>query len=216
MFSQACVILFTGGCLPQCILGYHTLQSRQTPPPSRYPPSRADTPPGADPLPLPRSRHPPWEQTPPWADTPRGRHPPEQTPPQHRACWEIWSTRGWYASYWNAILFYFFLSRITFLWPLIYSGRHILHYWTFTIQKSKIHLAMHKLGVCVSNIKKFRIEIVRGIKIQSFGVWSKIVSILVCYHTRVLSQRWVQPSLWPCIVSFCIILDKKKCLNVDT
>ena len=26
-------------------------------------------------------------------------------PPQSRACWEIRSTSGWYASYWNAILF---------------------------------------------------------------------------------------------------------------
>ena len=25
MFSQACVILFTGGCLPLCMLGYHPL-----------------------------------------------------------------------------------------------------------------------------------------------------------------------------------------------
>ena len=36
-------------------------------------------------------------------------HPPEQTtpgvdPPWRRACWEIRSTRGRYASYWNAIL----------------------------------------------------------------------------------------------------------------
>ena len=55
---------------------------------------------------------PPWEQTPPRADTPQeqtlpwSRHPPEQTTlPLHSACWEIQSTSGWYAFYWNAILF---------------------------------------------------------------------------------------------------------------
>ena len=36
---------------------------------------------------------------------PEQTHPPKQTPPQRRACWEIRSTRGRYASYWNAILF---------------------------------------------------------------------------------------------------------------
>ena len=47
MFLQLCVILFTGGCLPQCMLGYHNPQSR-------HPPHRADT---------------PREQIPPRADT---------------------------------------------------------------------------------------------------------------------------------------------------
>ena len=70
------------------------------------PPPGADTP-GADMPPPPRA------DMPPRADTPRSRHapvgadtppPPEQTPPR-RACWEIRSTRGRYASYWNAYLF---------------------------------------------------------------------------------------------------------------
>ena len=64
MFSQACVILFTGGCASV----------------------HAGIPPG--------SRHPPGTRHPPGADTPRC-----------RACWEIRSSRGRYASYWNAILF---------------------------------------------------------------------------------------------------------------
>ena len=40
------------------------------------------------------------------ADTPLGtRHPPPRPGnPLHSACWEIWSTSGCYASYWNAIL----------------------------------------------------------------------------------------------------------------
>ena len=63
IFLQVSVILLTGGCLPQCMLG--------------YPPEQT----------LPGSRH-PWEQTPPW----------------RRACWEIQSIRGRYASYWNAFL----------------------------------------------------------------------------------------------------------------
>ena len=85
IFSQASVILLTGGGLPQCMLGYHP----PPPPPPPHPPSR---------------------------------HPREQTPPragadtnQSRACWEIWSMRGRYASYWNAILL-----MILFLFNLLF------------------------------------------------------------------------------------------------
>ena len=95
MFLQASVILLTGG------RGYltppsgsrhlpgsrHPLWSRH--PRSRHPPEQTppkQTPPGAD-------------SPPPRADTPQSRHPPQ-------ACCEIWSMRRWYASYWNAILFY--------------------------------------------------------------------------------------------------------------
>ena len=65
IFSVACVKNSVhGGCLPQCMLGYHPRE--QTPPRSRPPWSRH--PPGADT---------PWEQTPPGANTPHQ----EQTPP---------------------------------------------------------------------------------------------------------------------------------------
>ena len=105
IFLHLFVILFTGGwgCLPQCMLGYHTPRSRHTSPeqtPPRADPPGADTPLGADThlgvdtlgadTPQsrhPRSRHPsPLEQTPlppgadtlpPGADTlPPSRHPP--------------------------------------------------------------------------------------------------------------------------------------------
>ena len=90
MFLQASVILSTGGCLPQCMLGYHHTPPEQTPPretppprnshPLEQTPPRADTPPGS--RHTPRSRHPP-EQTPPGVDTPLEQTPPpEQTPPQ--------------------------------------------------------------------------------------------------------------------------------------
>ena len=77
MFSQTCVILFTvGGVSASVHAEIHPRE--QTPPPPR-----ADT---------PQEQTPP-EQIPPRADT-----------PQCRACWEIRSTRGRYATYWNAIL----------------------------------------------------------------------------------------------------------------
>ena len=76
MFLHLSVILSTGGCLPQCMLGYKP---------------RAYTPPGQTPLTL-LGRHPlpSWADTPslgrhhpradnPWADTPLGSHPPGQT-----------------------------------------------------------------------------------------------------------------------------------------
>ena len=81
-----------GVCLSAC-------WDTTTPPEANTPGSRhrpgTDTPQKQTPH---GSRH-PWEQTPPWS-----RHPLEQTPPPCRACWEIRSTRGQYASYWNAIL----------------------------------------------------------------------------------------------------------------
>ena len=67
------MILFTGGCLPQCMLGYHLPQSRhpleQTPPPRSRPRQEQTPPSGADTS--PESRH-PREQTytPLGADTP--------------------------------------------------------------------------------------------------------------------------------------------------
>ena len=109
MFSQASVILLTGGGLPQCMLGYTPLgadtpqsrhpQSRH--PPSRHPPEQTpqvQTPPRAD-TPLPQSRHlPPQSRHPPGADS-----PPPQSMLEDA---EIRSKRGQYASYWNAILLY--------------------------------------------------------------------------------------------------------------
>ena len=61
-------------------------------------PPEAGTPPGSRP---PGSRHLPPTGTP-RADTPHSIHTP-----RHRAYWEIRSTRGRYASYWNAILLVF-------------------------------------------------------------------------------------------------------------
>ena len=47
MFLQVCVILFTGGGLPQYMLGYHNPE--QTPPPPEQTPPQGVDPPGADP-----------------------------------------------------------------------------------------------------------------------------------------------------------------------
>ena len=103
MFLQASVILSTGECLPQCMLGYH--------PPGSGHPLGADTPPGAN---TPRDQTSPGgRHPPPGADTPPGtRHPlpgadtpPGTTPPPQEADSGIWSTSGRYASYWNAFMF---------------------------------------------------------------------------------------------------------------
>ena len=109
---------FTGIC-DSVNRGSASVHAGIPPPRNRHPPWE-HTPPGAD----PPGADPPWEQTP-----PRSRHLPEQTPPLsrhppgsrhspppsrhppradtpwHGACWEVRSTRGRYASYWNAILF---------------------------------------------------------------------------------------------------------------
>ena len=79
VFTGVCDSVHRGDvCLSAC-WDTHTPWEQTAPPGSRHPPG-ADTPP---------------RQTPPGADT--------RPPPQ--ACWAIRSTRGRYASYWNAILF---------------------------------------------------------------------------------------------------------------
>ena len=114
MFLQASVILLTGGGVSASVHAGipHTPLWEQTPPKQTH---------RLEQTPTPGSRHPPQEQTPPGAGTPpradtpsREQTPPEQTPPgcrhppQRRACWERQSTRGRYASYWNAILLILF------------------------------------------------------------------------------------------------------------
>ena len=79
IFLHLSVILFTGGVLPQCMLVYPTPSSR--------------------PPPHPWSRHPLRSRHIPRADT-----LPRAGIPLCSACWEIQSTSGRYASYWNAIL----------------------------------------------------------------------------------------------------------------
>ena len=97
MFLHMCVILFTGG-------GSASVHAGILPPRTR----------------------PPWEQTP---QIPTAMHagiaPPRDLlqgmlgyhlqcmlgwhPPLHSACWEVRSTSGRYASYWNAILVFYLL-----------------------------------------------------------------------------------------------------------
>ena len=111
IFSQACVILFTGGC----VLSQHAL--RQTPPWVRHP-TQSDTPqtkyiPGTKYTPpgtkyTPTVRHPPQSDKPPKLSTPPGLSTPLglSTPPgtKYTAPSEIRSMSGRYASYWNAKL----------------------------------------------------------------------------------------------------------------
>ena len=97
MFLQPSVILLTGGSA-----SVHA----GIPPPW----DQAPTPPEETPLEeTPRRRPPrrrPSQRRPPRGDPPGG-DPLGGDTPQYRACWEIWSTRGQYASYWNAILLVF-------------------------------------------------------------------------------------------------------------
>ena len=73
IFSQVCVILFTGGG------GSASVHAGIPPPPPRADPpgSRQTVPPGAE---TPVRTDIPLEQTPPGADTPLGADPPDQAP----------------------------------------------------------------------------------------------------------------------------------------
>ena len=83
-----------GGCLPQCMLGCQTPQTR---------PPKEQTPPEQTP-PSPNQAHPP-EQTPPGPGTPLPRpgSPPRADTPREADA-RIRSIGGRYASYWNAFL----------------------------------------------------------------------------------------------------------------
>ena len=83
-----------------------TPQTRYTPPRTRHTPQTRYTPQTRNILPQDQVHPPP----------PRpGTAPTDQVPPWCRARWEIRSTRGRYASYWNAILF---PCIITSMFPL--------------------------------------------------------------------------------------------------
>ena len=90
MFLQACVCPH-GGCLPQCMLGYHTPPSGADPPEQTPPSPWEQTPPtpGAD-------THPPWSRQPPLGAD----NPPRETataadgthPTGMHSCWKyVWS-----------------------------------------------------------------------------------------------------------------------------
>ena len=101
LYSHRCLWFCSQGGLPECMLGYHSLWTGHPPGPgtpldqatpgTRHPPDQAPPQDQASPGPGP----PPWDQAPPRPGTP---------PPWSRAYWEIQSTSGWYASYWNVIL----------------------------------------------------------------------------------------------------------------
>ena len=98
IFTPFCHFVHREVGLPQCMMGYHPQTRCPRTRPPRHP-LRPGTPPGPG-TPLYQA-HIPWTRhTSPGPGTPpRTRHP---TP---KACWEIRSTRGQYASYWNAIVF---------------------------------------------------------------------------------------------------------------
>ena len=77
--------IFSSVCQEFCPWGGSASVHAGIPPPDK------ETPPGKE---IPLARRPPCQDIPP---------PPRQTP-LHSACWEIRSTSGRYASYWNAIL----------------------------------------------------------------------------------------------------------------
>ena len=67
--------------------------------------------------------------------SPQSRHPP----PRSSACWEILTTSGWYASYWNAFLFWFQMFKWTELcddlnWTIYDQFIHCQEKMSFTFQ----------------------------------------------------------------------------------
>ena len=92
-------------------LGRYPLPQPGTPPGPGTPPQDQVHPAGTRYTPqtryTPRTRYIPPPGTPPTRYT-----PPDQVPPLSSACWEIWATGGWYASYLNAFLLHSVSKRI--------------------------------------------------------------------------------------------------------
>ena len=130
MFSQACVILFTGG---SASVQAGLPPREQEPLWEQAPPEQAS----------------PWEQTPLQEQTP----PKSRHPPQCRACWEIRSTHRRYASYWNAILFIIVFSLIkkSPVIPLCFERLKILTDALWIIQK-KTHASTSYSFNFLSNV----------------------------------------------------------------
>ena len=77
MFLQVSVILLTGVCPPQCMLGYNPPSQEQTPPGADTPPEQTPIPLGADTLgaDTPRADPPPGKQTPAYGLRAASTHP---------------------------------------------------------------------------------------------------------------------------------------------
>ena len=133
---QACVknsVHRRGGVCPIACWDTTPL-ARQTPWQGR-PPWQGDPPGKADP---PWQGDPPGKETPPW----QGRPPlTRQIPPLCSACWEIRSTSGRYASYWNAILLIF--SSLTTLWAKIWKTEKGFNVAVSLIFRCDISCAVH-------------------------------------------------------------------------
>ena len=122
IFLHLSVILFTGGVPGQVPPGSYTPRDQVHPlgpgtsPRTRYTPQDQVHP-------LPRTRYTPLPGT---RYTPRTRYTPQgpgtplrdQVHPPISACWEIQTTSGRYASYWNAFLFF----RITLFYDLLIAN----------------------------------------------------------------------------------------------
>ena len=103
-FLHVSVILSTGGVpghVPPPGLGtppnqVHIPARDQVHPPGQVQPRTRYTPDQVHPNPTPQDQVHPANQV----------HPPGRytSPPGSSACWMIWATSGWYASYWNAFL----------------------------------------------------------------------------------------------------------------
>ena len=78
---------------------------------------------------------PPWDQVhPPAPGTPpRTRYTPPGTPHWSRACWEIRSTCGRSASYWNAILFCCNIYQRNKFWVWVKDMLVFLSFWCFAL-----------------------------------------------------------------------------------
>ena len=111
--------IFRSVCQEFCPQGGVCLSAFGIPPP----PPPAGTPKQAS----PQTRHPQDQALPPpRAGTPQKEAPllGAGAPPQRRACWEIRSTSGRYASYWNAILFFY-----NFVWVTTERGLSACGRW---------------------------------------------------------------------------------------
>ena len=185
------------GGLPQCMLGYPPPRSRHThpreqahlswqqTPRSRYrpPPQGAGTPQGVEP---------PGAGThPPGADLTGAGNPP----PGRRACWEIRSMRGRYASYWNGILWNFIFPKRSVYWQFHNKVREILWKMAEVQNKtgSKRWIAVHPIRFVASSIYFAGSSKLRGSnkarKYIKFNLVVKALNLVRLWRTTEIGNR---------------------------
>ena len=153
--------------------------------------------------------HTPPEQATPWDQAP----PRNQAPPGSRACWEIQSTSGRYASYWNAILFVqcnyrFSRRKLTFTeittasykWAqILFIKKHWGKEWNSLVSMTLFSMSYYEVNRMPTYILGTEIKTKTERNTDKLGTESVLVPVQYEHHT-ILYKQFLSVSV-PVLVS---------------